>query len=50
MSLTRILLSATARMQWIASVIVYPNASITRVMAGCFGFLTLTQLGEVPAR
>lgn len=27
----------------------HPNALMTRVMAGCFGFLTLIQFGEVPA-
>jgi hypothetical protein len=26
------------------------NAFMIRVMAGCYGFLTLIQFGEVPAR
>ena len=26
------------------------NRSMTRVMAGCFGFFTFTQFGDVPAR
>jgi hypothetical protein len=28
----------------------FANAFITRVMAGCFGFFTFTQFGDVPAR